>query len=50
MELPSPPMDLPSRLEHPKANEEKPRTKRTRRPIKLSAFKAKKQKVQKEPA
>ena len=40
MELPSPPMDLPSRPEHPEANEEKPKPRRTRRPIKLSAFKA----------
>ena len=48
MELPSPPRDLPLIPEHPIANEEKPRPKRTRRAIKLSVFKAKKQKVQTE--
>ena len=48
MELPSPPRDLPLIPENPIANEEKPRPKRTRRAIKLSVFKAKKQKVQTE--
>ena len=48
MELPSPPRDLPLIPEHPITNEEKPKPKRTRRGIKLSVFKAKKQKVQTE--